>query len=87
MKAELVEKGPLSVVVDAVSWQDYLGGIIQHHCSSHWPNHAVLVVGYDATGRPVSQNFFFFFQHQQQHLFLLHLPEPSPYHGGGVCVS
>ncbi|XP_049607286.1 cathepsin O isoform X2 [Syngnathus scovelli] len=50
MKAELVEKGPLSVVVDAVSWQDYLGGIIQHHCSSRWPNHAVLVVGYDATG-------------------------------------
>ncbi|XP_049607294.1 cathepsin O isoform X3 [Syngnathus scovelli] len=49
MKAELVEKGPLSVVVDAVSWQDYLGGIIQHHCSSRWPNHAVLVVGYDAT--------------------------------------
>ncbi|XP_051920866.1 cathepsin O-like isoform X2 [Hippocampus zosterae] len=50
MKAELVERGPLSAVVDAVSWQDYLGGIIQHHCSSHWPNHAVLVVGYDATG-------------------------------------
>ncbi|XP_077433688.1 cathepsin O isoform X2 [Vanacampus margaritifer] len=50
MKAELVEKGPLSAIVDAVSWQDYLGGIIQHHCSSHWPNHAVLVVGYDATG-------------------------------------
>ncbi|XP_019739974.1 cathepsin O isoform X2 [Hippocampus comes] len=50
MKAELVERGPLSAVVDAVSWQDYLGGIIQHHCSSRWPNHAVLVVGYDATG-------------------------------------
>ncbi|XP_077464645.1 cathepsin O isoform X2 [Stigmatopora argus] len=50
MKAELVARGPLSAIVDAVSWQDYLGGIIQHHCSSHWPNHAVLVVGYDATG-------------------------------------
>ncbi|XP_061541160.1 cathepsin O isoform X2 [Phycodurus eques] len=50
MKAELAERGPLSVVVDAVSWQDYLGGIIQHHCSSRWPNHAVLLVGYDATG-------------------------------------
>ncbi|XP_057706372.1 cathepsin O [Corythoichthys intestinalis] len=50
MKAELVARGPLSALVDAVSWQDYLGGIIQHHCSSHWPNHAVLVVGYDTTG-------------------------------------
>ncbi|XP_061690118.1 cathepsin O [Syngnathoides biaculeatus] len=50
MKAELLERGPLSVVVDAVSWQDYLGGIIQHHCSSRWPNHAALLVGYDTTG-------------------------------------
>ncbi|XP_077589429.1 cathepsin O isoform X2 [Stigmatopora nigra] len=50
MKAELVARGPLSAIVDAVSWQDYLGGIIQHHCSSRWPNHAVLVVGYDTTG-------------------------------------
>lgn len=47
---QLVERGPLAVVVDAVSWQDYLGGIIQHHCSSQWSNHAVLVVGYDTTG-------------------------------------
>lgn len=50
MKAELVEWGPLAVTVDAISWQDYLGGIIQHHCSSHQANHAVLVVGYDTTG-------------------------------------
>lgn len=47
---QLVEHGPLAAVVDAVSWQDYLGGIIQHHCSSQWSNHAVLVVGYDTTG-------------------------------------
>ena len=46
----LVENGPLAVVVDAVSWQDYLGGIIQHHCSSQRSNHAVLVVGYNAAG-------------------------------------
>ncbi|XP_029368289.1 cathepsin O isoform X1 [Echeneis naucrates] len=50
MMGELVQRGPLAVVVDAVSWQDYLGGIIQHHCSSQYSNHAVLVVGYDTTG-------------------------------------
>lgn len=48
---QLVQSGPLVVIVDAVSWQDYLGGIIQHHCSSQWSNHAVLVVGYDTTGK------------------------------------
>lgn len=46
----LVEHGPLAVIVDAVSWQDYLGGIIQHHCSSQRSNHAVLVVGYNTAG-------------------------------------
>lgn len=50
MMSVLVESGPLVVIVDAISWQDYLGGIIQHHCSSHNPNHAVLITGYDATG-------------------------------------
>ncbi|XP_054453734.1 cathepsin O isoform X2 [Anoplopoma fimbria] len=47
MMGHLVERGPLAAIVDAVSWQDYLGGIIQHHCSSQWSNHAVLVVGYN----------------------------------------
>lgn len=50
MMGQLVEHGPLAAIVDAVSWQDYLGGIIQHHCSSQRSNHAVLVVGYDTTG-------------------------------------
>ncbi|KAM3866977.1 cathepsin O [Diretmus argenteus] len=50
MMGQLVKWGPLVVTVDAVSWQDYLGGIIQHHCSSQQANHAVLVVGYDTTG-------------------------------------
>ncbi|KAM9357125.1 cathepsin O [Symphorus nematophorus] len=50
MMGQLVEHGPLAAIVDAVSWQDYLGGIIQHHCSSQWSNHAVLIVGYDASG-------------------------------------
>ncbi|XP_039975351.1 cathepsin O isoform X2 [Xiphias gladius] len=50
MMGQLVERGPLAAVVDAVSWQDYMGGIIQHHCSSQCSNHAVLVIGYDTTG-------------------------------------
>lgn len=50
MMGQLVAHGPLAAIVDAVSWQDYLGGIIQFHCSSHWSNHAVLIIGYDTTG-------------------------------------
>ncbi|XP_035622511.1 cathepsin O isoform X4 [Oncorhynchus keta] len=50
MMGRLVEWGPLAVTVDAISWQDYLGGIMQHHCSCHHANHAVLVTGYDTTG-------------------------------------
>nr|XP_020745927.1 cathepsin O [Odocoileus virginianus texanus] len=50
MAKALLALGPLIVVVDAMSWQDYLGGIIQHHCSSGESNHAVLVTGFDKTG-------------------------------------
>lgn len=50
MAEALLALGPLIVVVDAMSWQDYLGGIIQHHCSSGEANHAVLVTGFDKTG-------------------------------------
>nr|XP_025039780.1 cathepsin O [Pelodiscus sinensis] len=50
MMKKLVNCGPLAVVVDAVSWQDYLGGIIQYHCSSGKANHAVLITGFDRTG-------------------------------------
>ncbi|XP_013910060.1 PREDICTED: cathepsin O-like [Thamnophis sirtalis] len=50
MMKMLIKWGPLSVVVDALSWQDYLGGIIQHHCSSGEQNHAVVVTGFDRTG-------------------------------------
>ncbi|XP_054846267.1 cathepsin O isoform X1 [Eublepharis macularius] len=46
----LVTWGPLVAIVDAISWQDYLGGIIQHHCSSGEANHAVLITGFDTTG-------------------------------------
>ncbi|XP_045654718.1 cathepsin O isoform X2 [Ursus americanus] len=50
MTKALLTFGPLVVVVDAVSWQDYLGGIIQHHCSSGEANHAVLITGFDKIG-------------------------------------
>ncbi|XP_020008194.2 cathepsin O isoform X1 [Castor canadensis] len=50
MAKALLTFGPLVVIVDAVSWQDYLGGIIQHHCSRGEPNHAVLITGFDKTG-------------------------------------
>lgn len=50
MAKALLTFGPLVVVVDAVSWQDYLGGIIQHHCSSGEANHAVLITGFDKIG-------------------------------------
>uniref|UniRef100_A0A7N4PTM5 Cathepsin O n=1 Tax=Sarcophilus harrisii TaxID=9305 RepID=A0A7N4PTM5_SARHA len=50
MAKVLLAYGPLAVIVDAISWQDYLGGIIQHHCSSGEANHAVLITGFDKTG-------------------------------------
>lgn len=42
--------GPLSVAVDAVSWQDYVGGVIQHHCPPGDLDHAVQIVGFNFEG-------------------------------------
>ncbi|XP_072040187.1 cathepsin O-like [Amphiura filiformis] len=50
MVSLLNHHGPLAVAVDATSWQDYIGGIIQHHCYDRYDNHAVQIVGYDKTG-------------------------------------
>jgi len=47
--AYLYKHGPITVGVDSTSWQDYLGGIIQHNCHENL-NHAVLIVGYDISG-------------------------------------
>lgn len=49
MLKELAFHGPLAVAVDATSWQDYLGGVVQFHCENN-RNHAVQVIGYDLTG-------------------------------------
>lgn len=45
----LAHHGPVVVAVDATSWQDYLGGVIQWNCEGN-RNHAVQIVGYDLTG-------------------------------------
>ncbi|XP_014216443.1 cathepsin O [Copidosoma floridanum] len=49
---QLVTKGPVATAVNALSWQNYLGGIIQFHCDGSFENlnHAVQIVGYNKTG-------------------------------------
>lgn len=48
----LVNHGPVTVAVNAMPWQHYLGGIIQEKCDGDVAslNHAVVIVGYDRTG-------------------------------------
>jgi cathepsin O len=50
MQYYLLKYSPLTVSVNARAWQDYNGGIIQHHCSSASVDHAVQVVGYNLKG-------------------------------------
>lgn len=47
----LAKYGPVAVGINALSWQNYLGGVIQYHCSGANTslNHAVQIVGYDLT--------------------------------------
>lgn len=47
----LAYHGPVTVAVNALSWQYYLGGVIQFHCDGNPQNlnHAVQIVGYDLT--------------------------------------
>lgn len=49
----LVTHGPLTAAVNAISWQNYLGGVIQYHCDGSFNslNHAVQIVGYDTEAR------------------------------------
>ena len=41
--------GPVAAAVNALSWQNYLGGVIHFHCDGAFSslNHAVQIVGYD----------------------------------------
>ncbi|XP_056152642.1 cathepsin O [Lampris incognitus] len=50
MMGQLVLCLPLVDTVDAVSWQGYMGGIIQHHCSNRQANHATLLMKCNTTG-------------------------------------
>jgi cathepsin O len=47
----LATHGPVAVAVNALNWQNYVGGVIQFHCdgSPLSLNHAVQIVGYDKT--------------------------------------
>lgn len=51
MATWLAENGPISVGVDATSWQTYTGGIMTN-CVSQQVDHAVLIVGYNDTNSP-----------------------------------
>jgi len=46
MATFVAAKGPLSIAVDATSFQTYKGGILTS-CTSNQVDHAVLIVGYD----------------------------------------
>jgi C1A family cysteine protease len=43
--------GPLSIAVDALSWQTYIGGI-KKYCFGRTLDHGVLIVGFDTTNSP-----------------------------------
>jgi len=49
MLAYIHKHGPVTVGVEAYSWQDYLGGVVQYNCYDD-VNHAVVIVGYDVSG-------------------------------------
>jgi len=48
MAAFLATSGPISVAVDATTWQNYESGVIKSGCGTSL-DHAVLIVGYDTT--------------------------------------
>jgi C1A family cysteine protease len=47
LKYQLAYYGPVSVIVDASEWQNYIGGVFKCTSSPTSYNHAVLVVGYN----------------------------------------
>jgi C1A family cysteine protease len=48
MQAKLYAQGPLSICVDASTWQFYVGGIIEHFCASAPEDldHCVMITGF-----------------------------------------
>lgn len=51
MAAWLAEKGPISIAVDANTWQFYMGGVLTN-CFAFQLNHGVTLVGYDDSASP-----------------------------------
>jgi len=51
MAAWVYSHGPLSIAVDATSWQTYSGGIMTN-CISQQLDHGVLIVGFDTNNKP-----------------------------------
>jgi cysteine peptidase B len=51
MAAWVYSNGPLSIAVDASSWQTYNGGVMTN-CQASQVDHAVLIVGFDTTANP-----------------------------------
>jgi len=49
MQSQLATKGPLSICVDAESWNDYNGGILMANDCGTSLDHCVLAVGYDTS--------------------------------------
>lgn len=51
LKAALATFGPLSVCINAGSWDFYSGGVLKGRCSGAWKSldHCVQLVGYDTT--------------------------------------
>lgn len=49
MANSLYKNGPISIAVDATSWQTYTGGIMSN-CQSQQLDHGVLLVGFEGTG-------------------------------------
>lgn len=48
MAAWLAERGPISVAVNAASWQSYTGGVLTAAtCGAFMVNHGVLIVAYN----------------------------------------
>jgi len=46
MQTVLVAKGPLSICVDAASWQFYIGGVVSYWCGTDL-DHCVMITGYE----------------------------------------
>jgi len=51
LKAALAQHGPLSICVNAETWNDYYGGVFTESCSGSYNSldHCVQLVGYDTT--------------------------------------